>query len=97
MSSDPANGGVLRKAAYGLLTGILFCELFLFAWCRVQCQQTGYDVSAARTQNESLRQDQKELKVQVSALKSPARIVEIGKIKLGLVKPRPEQIEVVRK
>ncbi len=96
MSDDPTNRGALRKGAYGLLTGLLFIEFFLFAWCRVQCVQTGYEVNVARVKIESLNQDQKQLKAQLSLLKSPDRIMRIGKERLGLVIPKPEQVLVVK-
>ncbi len=96
MSDDPTGSGGLRNWAYGLLTGLLFVEFFLFAWCRVQCVQTGYEANVARVQIEALNQDQKKLKAQLSLLNSPERIMRIGRERLGLVIPKPEQVMVVK-
>lgn len=96
MSEPKQHNQTFKTGLYGLLTGLLFLEFFLFAWCRVQCVQTGYQVTVARQEAETLKDGQKELKAQLALLKNPARIMRIGKERLGLVIPGPGQVVVVK-
>ncbi len=92
MSGETHDNKAIRTWAYGLLTGLLFLEFFLFAWCRVQCVQRGYEVADARTRSEKLLTRQEELKVKLEHLKNPDRITRIARERFGLVRPGPKQI-----
>lgn len=70
-------------------------ELLLYTWCRVQCIETGVQISAAKEKQQRLIELQKNLRVEMANLKSPERIVRIAKNKLGLVMPDPKQIIVI--
>ncbi|WP_028314412.1 cell division protein FtsL [Desulfatibacillum aliphaticivorans] len=82
----------LRNWAYGLLAGILFLELFLFAWCRNQCTQRGYQITAELSHKEDLLDKQEELKVKLEHLRNPERISKIAEEWLGLKHPDPDQM-----
>ncbi len=73
----------------------LIGELFFFTWCRVQCTRVGYEISQAKTDNKRLLALQKTLKVEFAHLKSPERIAEIAKLKLGLTMPNQEQMMTI--
>ncbi len=70
-------------------------ELLLYTWFRVQCIETGVQISEAKEKQQHLIALQKNLRVEMANLKSPERIVRIAKNKLGLVMPDPKQIIVI--
>ncbi|MBI9074271.1 MAG: septum formation initiator family protein [Desulfatibacillum sp.] len=92
MSGESNDNENVRTWAYGLLAGLLFLELFLFVWCRSQCTQRGYEVTAAQIQTENLLGKQEELKVKLEHLKNPDRISKIAKERFGLAHPGPNQL-----
>ena len=68
----------------------LIAELFFSTWCRVQYTRTGYEITAATSQNRNLYAVQRNLKIELERLKSPKRI-EAKALALGLMVPTPEQ------
>ena len=84
-----------RLWLYGVLLAALFIELFTFAWCRFQCVRMGYEVARTWEERKSLLERQEVLRVELSHLNSPPRIMEIGETWLGLSVPTPEQVKVL--
>ncbi len=70
-------------------------ESLLSTWSRVQCTQTGYEISREIRQYESLAALQKNLKIELAYLRSPERISAIASQQLGLVMPDPGHMLVV--
>ena len=70
-------------------------ELFLYTWCRVQCIGIGYEISKAQSRQQELGVLRNNLKIELVSLKSPARIADIAKNRLGLSAPTPEQMIVI--
>lgn len=82
----------------GIWVMLLLCfiaELFLYTWCRVQCIDVGYEIAKAASREKELETLNKNLKIELASLKSPARIAKIAKNKLGLTPPTPEQTIVI--
>ncbi|MCP4687693.1 MAG: hypothetical protein GY859_06565 [Desulfobacterales bacterium] len=75
-----------------LLMTILLGELLFYTWCRVQCVKTGYEIASYEEARGRLHTRQNELKIELASLKSPERIAEIARKKLGLVTPTSEQV-----
>lgn len=78
-----------------ILMSIFISELFLYAWCRVQCVNIGYEITKEERNQRDFFTLQNQLKVELAHLKSPERIAEIAKEQLGLTVPAPEQIKVI--
>lgn len=70
-------------------------EVFFYAWCRVQCVRLQYKIGGETDRAASLAAAQKDLRIELARLKSPARIMTIGKKELGLVMPESYQVVVV--
>ena len=78
----------------GIWVLILFVfvgELLLYTWCRVQCIQTGYEISSGRNRQQHLLALQNNLKIELARLKSPQRIAQIARERIGLVMPSAQQ------
>ncbi|MEW5735497.1 MAG: hypothetical protein AB1921_11615 [Thermodesulfobacteriota bacterium] len=84
-----------RLWLYGILLAALFVELFTFAWCRFQCVRMGYEVARTWEERKSLLERQEILRAELSHLKSPPRIMQIGETLLGLSVPTPAQVVVL--
>ena len=67
-------------------------ELLFYTWCRVQCVQIKYEISKITDKQRRLTAMRDSLKVELAHLKSPQRIAEIAKNKLGLITPTPSQM-----
>lgn len=79
-----------------LLLAFFMAELFIYTWSRVQCVNTGYQISRASKARKEAEAVQKRLKVELAHLNSPARIGKIAKQRLGLTMPRAEQVVVIK-
>ena len=69
--------------------------LLVYTWCRIQCVQTGYEISKAAKINEKRIARNNNLKIEHAYLKSPERIARIAKENLGLIMPTAKQIMVI--
>ncbi|CAN2041886.1 Cell division protein FtsL domain-containing protein [Candidatus Magnetomoraceae bacterium gMMP-15] len=76
---------------------ILFfvCQMLVYAWCRVQYVQTGYEIREQESRRQKIMSLQNELKIEMARLKSPDRIMRIANEQLGLVMPANEQIKII--
>jgi cell division protein FtsB len=79
-----------------VLITIFIMELMAYAWCRVQCTRIGYNIAAQSAYQRSLLQTQSRLKAELARLKSPNRISRIAREKIGLSRPRQDQLIVYR-
>jgi cell division protein FtsL len=83
---------------------ILFTLLMLFVivgslfyvWSRIQVIQLVYEMSNALKEERVLTEANKKLRLEIATLKSYARIEKFAAEELRMVKPRPEQVIVIR-
>ena len=83
-----------RRKRTGLWIGIMaifFIEALFYAWCRVQCVNTGYDIDRETQRNQALVAQRNTLKIELARLKSPERIETIARKRLGLTMPESRQ------
>jgi len=82
-------------AVYLLLMAVFIGELLFSAWCREQSRIIETDIIRQAQIAERLSDLQDKLKIELAVLKSPKRITEIAKDRLGLITPTPEQTMVI--
>lgn len=83
---------------------LLFTLLMLFliggslfhVWSRIQRIHLGYEISNALKERRTLAEANKKLRVDIATLKSYGRIEHIAIVELGMSKPRPDQVIVIR-
>lgn len=94
-----------RKTASGpfrlLLFFMLSLSLFIggslfYVWTRIQIIQLGYEISSALKERKALEETNKRLRLEVATLKSYARIEKIALEELKMVKPKADQVIVIR-
>ncbi len=71
---------------------ILLGESLFYTWCRVQCVKVGYEIAEYEEVRGRLSTRRSELKTELASLKSPERISDIARKKLGLITPTSEQV-----
>ncbi|MDY6790937.1 MAG: cell division protein FtsL [Thermodesulfobacteriota bacterium] len=74
---------------------VFIALLLIYTWCRIQCVQTGYEISKAVKINEQRMARNNNLKIEHAWLKSPERIATKAKEELGLIMPTAKQIIVI--
>ncbi len=84
-----------------LIIFALFLLLFIggslfYVWTRIQVIQIGYAISDALKEERALTLMNKKLRLEIATLKSYARIEKIAFEELGMVKPKPDQVIVIR-
>ena len=67
-----------------------------YVWSRIQVIQLGYEVSNALKKERSLIEVNKKLRLEIATLKSYRRIEKFAVEELRMVKPKPEQVIVIR-
>lgn len=63
---------------------------------RYRVIRAGYDLGERSQELRALEQQNRKLRLELSLLKNPERIERLARDKLGLVRPDPEHIRVVR-
>jgi cell division protein FtsL len=85
-----------RALMFAALTFVLILCCLFFVWSRIQVIQLGYEISAAVKEGRSLTEANKRLRLEIATLKSYARIEKIAVEELGMAKPRPDQVIIIR-
>jgi cell division protein FtsL len=85
-----------RMWIWFLVMALFLGELLFYAWCRVQCVRLGYEIAAQTRKNQELIALQESLKIEITRLKAPERIIRIARQRLGLTMPAPEQIKFIK-
>jgi cell division protein FtsL len=84
---------------------LVFLALFLlfligaslvYVWSRIQVIQAGYEISHAMKTGRGLVEENKKLRVEMATLKSYARIEKFATEELGMSKPSPDQVIIIR-
>jgi cell division protein FtsL len=84
-----------------LLFSILLTLFFIggslfYVWSRIQVIQLGYEISNALKSERALTEANKKLRLEIATLKSYARIEKIAVEELRMIKPKPDQVIVIR-
>ncbi|OGP98219.1 MAG: cell division protein FtsL [Deltaproteobacteria bacterium RBG_19FT_COMBO_52_11] len=90
--------GVNRNLVFvALVVAVIFlvCSLF-YVWAHHQVISLGYEISKASQDEQLLLQENKKLRLELAALKSPSRIESLALKKLGFRNPEKEQLIIVR-
>lgn len=74
---------------------LIMGEFFLYAWCRVQCTQMGYEITREENKYKNQINVRNNLQIEIARLKSPKRISRIAKTRLGLIMPAPKQTIII--
>lgn len=84
---------------------MLFCTLFMllliggslfYVWSRIQVIQLGYEITNALKEERAHKGVNKKLRLEIATLKSYARIEKLAAEELGMGKPKPGQVIVIR-
>lgn len=87
----------LRLLLFFSLVLFLFIGSSLFyVWSRIQVIHLGYEISRTLKEGKALMEANKRLRLEVATLKSYARIEKIAVEELRMVKPKPDQVIVIR-
>jgi len=79
-----------------ILLFFLICGSLVYVWSRIQVIQVGYEISNAMKAGRGLVEENKRLRVEAATLKSYSRIEKIAAEELGMTKPGPGQVIVIR-
>lgn len=92
----PVFPSVPRRGIF-LVLGVLFLAVALFnVWMSGRYYRIGYTTSRAVEERRGLEQERMLLKTEQLTLRSPARIEDIARNRLGMVDPKTERILRVR-
>jgi len=80
----------LRKVI-GIILLVFIC-IFVYVWLNLSVVEKGYLLSAKKSERGNLEKKNKELKLEVTELKSLDRIEKIAREKLQLVEPKENEI-----
>ena len=95
-SSQPQE--VNRNLAFvALVVALVFiaCSLF-YVWAHHQMISLGYEISQRNQEEQVLLKENKKLRLELAALKSPSRIESMALKELGFVNPQKEHLIIVR-
>jgi cell division protein FtsL len=90
--------GVDRNLIFvAIVTALVFhaCSL-VYVWSHHQIVSFGYQISKAGQEEQALLQENKRLRLELAALKTPGRIESMALNEFGFVNPQKEQLIIVR-
>jgi len=82
-----------------IFTLLLLCFVgasLFYVWSRIQVIQLGYEISHALKEERALVETGKRLRLEIATLKSYTRIEKLAVEELRMVKPKPDQVIVIR-
>ena len=82
-------------AALAVALVFLACSLF-YVWWHHQIISLGYEISQKSQEEQALLKENKKLRLELAALKSPKRIESMALKELGFVNPQKEHLIIVR-
>ncbi len=74
---------------------VLFAELFIYTWCRVQCTAIGYEIAEISNNYQELTALKNRLNIELVTLKSLERIGAIAQQYYDLAPPTQDQIILI--
>jgi cell division protein FtsL len=92
--SKRVNRDLVTVALFGALA-LIGCSLFN-VWAHHQLISLGYEISQMSQEEQNLLKENKRLRLELAALKSPRRIENMALKELGFVNPQKEQLIIVR-
>ncbi len=81
---------------FTLLMLIFIGGSLFYVWSRIQVIQLGYEISNALKEERTLTEANKKLRLEIATLKSYGRIEKFAVEELRMIKPKPEQVIVIR-
>ncbi len=81
---------------FGLFLLLFIGGSLFYVWSRIQVIHLGYEISRALKEGKALAEANKRLRLEAASLKSYARIEKIAAEELKMVKPKPDQVIVIR-
>jgi cell division protein FtsL len=86
-------GGFLRTCGRHLMiAGVVAAVLLAYTWQRYKCLQFSYQYEQVKQTETQAAELNRELRVELATLRSPARIDLLARNKLGMTVPQPAQI-----
>jgi cell division protein FtsL len=86
-------GGFARACGRQLLVaGVVATALLAYTWQRYECLQYSYQYEQAKQTESQAAELNRELRVELATLRSPARIDLLARDRLGMTVPQPAQI-----
>lgn len=81
---------------FSLLLLLFIGSSLFYVWTRIQVIHLGYEISVALKEGKTLTEANKRMRLEAATLKSYARIEKIAVEELKMVKPKPDQVIVIR-
>ncbi len=79
------------------LVGTVLLALVLSAvWVKEEIYQTGYAITALQEKKKQAQQEQKTLLLELARLTAPEQIERVAVSRLGMVRPRYDQVVLVK-
>jgi len=75
---------------------ILMLVALVFVWSRLEVVNLEYAISSSQGRLLSLQQETRRLQLEAASLRTPARIEQMARLRLGLRAPAPEQMVTIR-
>ena len=88
-ADDPERRKEMRM--FSAVMAVLFCLAMVYVWQHFSSIEMGYKIEAQKIQVESLREQNRQLRLNESQLTEPGRIDKIAR-QLGLDQPAPGQV-----
>ena len=79
-----------------LMGTVMWILALVAVWEKVDVYRTGYTIEQLQLKKKQAQQEQRVLQVELAKLTSPEHIEQVAVARLGLVRPRYDQVVVVR-
>lgn len=87
-----STGAVKPILGFIFILGILIFCIFFHTWQRVEILRLGYAIEKLEAQKSEAILQNKQLRIELAALKSPAHLERMAQMRLGMVRPKAGQV-----
>lgn len=87
--------GLRNFAAGALACAVLAVAMLTHAWVRTRVTERGYELSRLSAESRALTREHEMLQIRAAELKSPQRIEELARSRLGMGPPPMERVVVL--
>lgn len=77
------------------LSLLILAAALLYVWQHIHVVRLGYEIERLREHQAALVQENKALKLEMGQLRSLKRVEEIARKRLGMVTPKPRQVQLI--
>jgi cell division protein FtsL len=91
-----AKSKALNFVVVAVFFGVFISSCLFYTWAHMQVVHISYELAQAKKLESEYLENNKKLKTEIATLKTPLRIKQLARSRLGLSIPKKEQVIIIK-